>query len=70
MGQQEYRTFLTNRVFGNIGNPVRHGEQSDRHRQALFAIVAVAGWLDSFTVVSAHEVLGLMLTEELSSHRS
>jgi hypothetical protein len=67
---QDYRTFVTKRVFGNLGNPVRHGEQSDRRRQALFAIVAVAGWLDAFTSVSAHEALGLMLSDALAARRA
>jgi len=67
--KQDYRTFVCGRVFGDTGHPVRHGEQSDRRRQALFAIVAVAGWLDAFMKVSAHDALGRMLSEEIGSRR-
>jgi hypothetical protein len=67
--KQDYRTFVCSRVFGDSGNPVRHGEQSDRRRQALFAIVAIAGWLDTFMKVSAHDALGRMLSEALGSRR-
>jgi hypothetical protein len=67
--KQDYLTFVCSRVFGNTGNPVRHGEQSDRRRQALFAVVAIAGWLDAFMKVSAHDALGRMLSDALGSRR-
>jgi hypothetical protein len=67
--KQDYRTFVCRQVFGDTGNPVRHGEQSDRRRQALFSIAAIAGWLDAFTQVSAHDALGRMLSDALGSRR-
>ena len=67
--KQDYRTFVCGRVFGDTGHPVRHGEQSDRRRQALFAIVAIAGWLDAFMKVSAHDALGRMLSDALGSRQ-
>jgi hypothetical protein len=64
--EKSYATFVCGRVFGDIGNPVRHGEQSaSRRTQALFAIVAIAGWLDAFAGVSARQVLGEMLWDQL-----
>jgi hypothetical protein len=67
---QEFRTFVCGRVFGDIGNPVRHGEQSDRRRQSLFAIVAIAGWIEAFMMVRATDALGTMLSDELASHHA
>jgi hypothetical protein len=49
---------------------VRQGEQSDRRCQAPFAIVAIAGWLDAFMKVSAHDALGRMLSDALGSRRA
>lgn len=68
--KQDYVTFVCSRVFGDVGNPVRHGEQSDRRRQALFAIVAIVGWADAFMGVRAREALGRMLREELRSRKA
>lgn len=68
--KREYVTFVCSRVFGDAGNPVRHGEQSDRRRQALFAIVAIVGWVDAFMGVQAREALGRMLREELRARRA
>jgi hypothetical protein len=68
--KQDYVTFVCSRVFGDVGNPVRHGEQSDRRRQALFAIVAIVGWADVFMGVRAREALGRLLREELRSRRA
>lgn len=67
---QEFRTFVCGRVFGDIGNPVRHGEQSDRRRQSLFAIVAIAGWIEAFMKVRATDALGTLLSDELASHNA
>lgn len=63
---QEFRTFVCGRVFGNVGNPMRHGEQSDRRRQSLFTIVAIAGWIEAFMKVRATDALGTQLSEELA----
>lgn len=64
---QEFRSFVCGRVFGDLGNPVRHGEQSDRRRQSLFAIVAIAGWIEAFMKVRAADALGTLLSDELAS---
>ncbi len=64
---QEFRSFVCGRVFGDLGNPVRHGEQSDRRRQSLFAIVAIAGWIETFMKVRAADALGSLLSDELAS---
>jgi hypothetical protein len=55
------------RVFGNRGNPVRHGEESGaRRRHALFVVVAIAGWMDVFMEVPAREALARRLREQLA----
>jgi hypothetical protein len=64
---QEFRTFVCGRVFGDLGNPLRHGEPSDRRRRSLFAIVAIAGWVEAFMKVSAADALGTLLSDELAS---
>lgn len=64
-----FSTFIIHRVFGGSGNVVRHGELGlDGRPRALFLVVAVAGWLDAVMDVPAHEVLGHMLSEQLSAH--
>jgi hypothetical protein len=65
--KQEFRTFVNGRVFGNLGNPLRHGEQSDRRQRSLFAIVAIAGWVEAFMKVPAADALGTLLSDELAS---
>jgi hypothetical protein len=65
--EREFRRFVRGRVFGNKGNPLRHGEQSDRRRQALFVIVAIAGWIEAFMKVPAADALGALLSDELAS---
>lgn len=64
---QEFRKFVCGRVFGDLGNPLRHGEQSDRRQRSLFAIVAIAGWIDAFMKVPAADTLGTLLSDELAS---
>jgi hypothetical protein len=65
-GEKSFATFVCGRLFGDIGNPVRHGEPTgNRRRQALFAIVGVAGWMEEYTGAPAREVLGQMLREEI-----
>lgn len=64
---QEFRRFVCGRVFGDLGNPLRHGEQSDRRQRSLFAIVAIAGWVETFMKVRAADVLGSLLSDELAS---
>lgn len=66
---QEFRTFVCGGVFGDKGNPLRHGDHSDRRRQALFAIVAIAGWVEAFMKVAATDALGSALSDELASRR-
>ncbi len=64
---QEFRKFVCGRVFGDLGNPLRHGEQSDRRQRSLFAIVAIAGWVEAFMKVRAADALGTLLSDELAS---
>ncbi|HTZ65733.1 MAG TPA: hypothetical protein VMB51_16660 [Solirubrobacteraceae bacterium] len=64
---QEFRKFVCGRVFGDLGNPLRHGEQSDRRQRSLFAIVAVAGWIEAFMKVPVADALGTLLSDELAS---
>ncbi len=64
---QEFRKFVCGRVFGDLGNPLRHGEQSDRRQRSLFAIVAIAGWVEAFMKVPAADALGTLLSDELAS---
>jgi len=64
---QEFRTFVCGRVFGDLGNPLRHGQPSDRRQRSLFAIVAIAGWVEAFMKVPAADALGTLLSDELAS---
>jgi hypothetical protein len=64
---QEFRKFVCGRVFGDLGNPLRHGEPSDRRQRSLFAIVAIAGWVEAFMKVRAADGLGTLLSDELAS---
>jgi hypothetical protein len=64
---QEFRKFVCGRVFGDLGNPLRHGEPSDRRQRSLFAIVAIAGWVEAFMKVPAADALGTLLSDELAS---
>lgn len=64
---QEFRTFICGRLLGNVGNPLRHGESSDRRRQTLFGVVGVAGWVDNFTDARATPALWRMLSDEIAS---
>ncbi len=62
---QEFRTFVCGRVVGDLGNQLRHGDPSDR--RFLFAIVAIAGWIEAFMKVPAADALGTLLSDELAS---
>jgi hypothetical protein len=54
----DYTLFVVRQVFGGIGNAFRHGRADSGQRdQTIFAIVALAGWLDYFTDTHAVEVL-------------
>ncbi len=64
---QEFRSFVCGRVFGDLGNPLRHGDRSDRRQRSLFAIVAIAGWVEAFMKVPAADALGTLLSDELAS---
>jgi hypothetical protein len=62
----EYRRFLHRRVFGKVGNPVRHGDVDDgERRQVLLGIVALAGWVDVFMSLKARPVLVEMMSDRL-----
>lgn len=65
---EDYTSFLIRRVFGGIGNAFRHGRADSGERdQVLFAIVAVAGWVDFFLELSAMEVLAGELSGRLDA---
>lgn len=56
--EAEFATWMAQAVFGTEGNPFRHGSAEDGHRrQALFGLVALAGWFQSFTGVQAWDDL-------------
>jgi hypothetical protein len=56
--EPEFATWMTQAVFGTEGSPFRHGSAEDGHRrQALFGLVALAGWLQSFIGVQAWDDL-------------
>jgi hypothetical protein len=56
--EPEFATWMTQAVFGTEGNPFRHGSAETGHRrQALFGLVALAGWFQSFTEVQASDDL-------------
>jgi hypothetical protein len=62
----EYTAFLVRRVFGGIGNAFRHGRADSGERdQVLFAVVAVAGWVDYFLELNSMGVLADELAERL-----
>ncbi len=64
---KEFRSFVCGRVFGDLGNPLRHGDASDRRQRSLFAIVAIAGWVEAFMKIPAADALGTLLSDELAS---
>jgi hypothetical protein len=62
----EYRRFLHRRVFGGGGNLFRHGDaDGGERRQALLAVVALSGWIDTFMGLSARTVLAGLMSDEL-----
>lgn len=62
----QYVTFLRHRVFGGAGDPFRHGDATEgERRQALFAIAALAGWLDEFADTPARYALGSRIQDYL-----
>lgn len=63
---EEYTAFLVRRVFGGIGNPFRHGRADSGERdQVLFAIIALAGWVDYFLKLDSMGVLVDLLVDRL-----
>ncbi|HEV7584849.1 MAG TPA: hypothetical protein VGO14_03620 [Solirubrobacteraceae bacterium] len=64
--EEGFSTFAIRRVFGGVGNPVRHGEATGTRREhALYLIVLMAGWLTDSMGLPAREVLGQHLREAL-----
>ena len=62
----DFTTFLVQRVFGGIGNAFRHGRADSGERdQVLFAIVALAGWVDYFLELNSMGVLADELLDRL-----
>jgi hypothetical protein len=63
----EYSKFLYGRIFGTRGNFFRHGDSDGgERRQALLAVVALSGWIDTFMGLSARSVLVELMSDELS----
>jgi hypothetical protein len=63
---EDYTAFVIRRVFGGIGNAFRHGRADSGERdQVLFAIVALAGWVDRFLELNAMGVLASELSSRL-----
>lgn len=63
-----FSTFALHRVFGGVGNPVRHGEATGTRREhVLYLIVLMAGWLTDSMGLPAREVLGQHLRDALLS---
>jgi hypothetical protein len=64
----KYTAFLVRRVFGGIGNAFRHGRADSGERdQVLFAVVAVAGWVDYFLELDSMGVLANELAQRLDA---
>lgn len=64
-----YRRFLRSWIFGEIGDPFRHGDVEDPEecrRQALLLGMAVIGWLDAFGAWERRD-FKLLLRSEASS---
>lgn len=65
---EDYSAFVIRRVFGGTGNAFRHGRADSGERdQVLFAIVALAGWVDFFLELSAMDVLASELSDRLGA---
>lgn len=63
-----FSTFAIRRVFGGVGDPVRHGEATGTRREhVLYLIVLMAGWLTDSMGFPAREVLGQLLRDALLS---
>jgi hypothetical protein len=63
-----FSTFAVHRVFGGVGNPVRHGVATGTRREhVLYLIVLMAGWLTDSMGLPAREVLGQHLRDSLLS---
>jgi hypothetical protein len=63
-----FSTFAIRRVFGGVGDPVRHGEATGTRREhVLYVIVLMAGWLTDSMGFPAREVLGQLLRDALLS---
>jgi hypothetical protein len=63
---EDYAAFVIRRVFGGIGNAFRHGRADSGERdQVLFAVVALAGWVDLFLELNAMGVLASELSSRL-----
>jgi hypothetical protein len=70
--EEGFSTFAIRRVFGGVGNPVRHGEATGNRREhVLYLVVLMAGWLTDSMGFPAREVLGQHLRDaflNLSHH--
>lgn len=62
----EFERHLHRHVFAPKGHSFRHVDaDGGERRQALFAIVALCGWLDAFVGLSAHATLVELMGDEL-----
>ena len=67
----DFVSFLKRQVFGTTGNPFRHGDADDgERRQALFAIAALAGWLEEFADAPVRYELGARMELHLVQLRA
>jgi hypothetical protein len=65
--QDDFGQFLVRQVYGNEGDPFRHGVAQEGVRdRAVCLAVAVVGWLDAFVVPGSQELLRLAVIDELA----
>ncbi len=66
-----YRRFLLSWIFGEVGNPFRHGDVSDPEEcrnQALLLAMATIGWLETFGNWEKRQFRLLLGSEAISGH--
>jgi hypothetical protein len=65
---QEFELFVVTAVFGDAGDPYRHGHGDSEEgvrKQVLFGIAALAGWLQEFGDYEALDVLAWRMRQAL-----
>jgi hypothetical protein len=66
--QREFELFVVTTVFGEAGDPYRHGHgdpEAGVRRQVLFGIAALAGWLQEFAHYPALDMLAWYIKKVL-----